>query len=77
MDIIHSIAMNLLEQLIASRNMTPPAVMNTLQEHGIISDNAVHARNVADVDFPKINAFLATPPPAGNAFAADPTTGNP
>jgi hypothetical protein len=69
--------MNLLEQLIASRNMNPSAVMNALQDHGIISDNAVYPRNVADVDFPRINAFLTTPPPAGDAFAADPTTGNP
>jgi hypothetical protein len=68
---------NLLQQLIASQNLTPSEVMNALQDHGIISDNAVHPRNVADVDFPKIQAFLKTQPPAGNAFAADPTTGNP
>lgn len=42
--------MNLLEQFLATQKINETEAMNYLQDHGIVSDNCVWAKDVADVD---------------------------
>ena len=50
--------MNSLEIHIAANKLDELQVMNWLQDHAWISDNAVHARDVAEVDAVKVVAGL-------------------
>jgi hypothetical protein len=52
--------MNRLEQYLAETLRDPVESMNRLQEAGIISDEAVHAGDVADADCQAAIAFLRT-----------------
>lgn len=51
--------MNLLEQWIEYGDDDPVNTMNTLQAHGIVSDNAMMPGDVADQDCAAAVAFLA------------------
>jgi hypothetical protein len=52
--------MNALEQHIIDAGLCPIAAMNVLQDHGIVSDNAVWAGDVAAADHERAIAFLKT-----------------
>jgi hypothetical protein len=41
---------NVLETLLMTRNIDPHRAMNLLQEHGIVSDECIHASDVATSD---------------------------
>ncbi len=50
--------MNALEQYILDHHLDPLLAMNLLQEHGIVSDNAIWAGDVAAADHAAAIAFL-------------------
>lgn len=50
--------MNALERYIAEHKLDETKAMNALQEHGIISDLCVWARDVADVDCKRATDIL-------------------
>lgn len=52
--------MNKLEIWLLEYGADPVKTMNDLQDHGLISDNAVWPCDVADIDFEKAKQFLTT-----------------
>lgn len=54
--------MNLLEQWIKKNDKFDDVTMNRLQEAGIVSDEAIHASDVADSDCEKAIRFLENNP---------------
>lgn len=54
--------MTSLEHHIASLGLDPCEVMDALQDAGIISDNAIHARDVANTDQWRAIVFINNQP---------------
>lgn len=52
--------MNTLEQYISTYQLNEVQIMNYLQGAGMISDNAVHASDVAEADCESACQFLST-----------------